>query len=249
MASHFARWTLTDSSVPIYRLSLKIVDHARGFPERRRLRYLASRMLLAELIWRVYGIPQLPELVTSNTGRPHFADSILPDFSIAYAGNIVGVLLAEEDGRAGLGMEIARSHSHRTLERYSRGLSSGEKTWIRAQTDPDEATTQLWTLRQSVLKLTGQTPGSPTLQLHPASGRLRSVTFPDIQAISDVEVLIIWSCALSPVNEQLYLWEFNGEQGWKRLQNIQSHTHNMGTRTLRLTSLPLEKYSMPVKSC
>ncbi|KAB8312780.1 phosphopantetheinyl transferase [Erwinia endophytica] len=248
MANHFARWSLTDASVPTHRLPFQTEDHARYLPERRRLRYLASRMLLAELIWSVYGIPQLPALVTSDTGRPHFVDDTLPDFSIAYAGNIVGVLLAEEGGHVGLGMEIARSHNHQTLERYSRGISSGEKTWIRAQADPDEATTQLWTLRQSVLKLTGQTPDSPALQLHPASGRLRSVKFPDIQAISDVEALIIWSCALSTMSEPLYLWEFDGGQSWKQLLNIQTHAHNMGPRSLRLTSLPLEKYCSPLKN-
>lgn len=241
MASHFARWTLTDSSVPEHRLSAQTVDYARAFPERRRTRYLASRTLLAELMWHVYGIAQLPEVITTSTGRPQFADSSLPDFSIGYASNIVAVLLAEEGGRAGLGMEIVRAHSRQTLELHSRDISSGEKAWIRAQADPDEAATQLWALRQSVLKLTDETSDCSSLQLHPASGRLRSARCPDIEAISDVEALIIWSCALAPASERLHLWEFDGRQNWRRLQDIQTHTHNMGPRTVRLTSLPPEK--------
>lgn len=49
-------------------------------------------MLLAELMLRVYGIQQLPELITLSNGRPCFADPNLPDFSIAYAGGQIDVL-------------------------------------------------------------------------------------------------------------------------------------------------------------
>lgn len=243
MASHFARWALNAGMIPVHRISQQAVDAAQFLPERRRSRYLAARILLAEMMLRVYGIPQLPELAIADNGRPHFADSELPDFNIAYAGNIVGVLLADDGGYVGLDMEIVRAHSRQTLERHSRDISTAEKAWINVQTDPDEAATQLWTMRQSVLKLTGDKDrGKASLQLQPASGRLRSHSFSDIQAISDVEPLFIWSCALSPGSEHLNLWEFEAD-GWTLLRDIPAYAQNLGSRMLRLTSLSPGKAS------
>jgi len=239
MASHFARWALTDAGVPVQRLSQQVTEAASKLPERRRMRFLAARMLLAEMLLRLYGISQLPEIALSPNGRPFFIDAGLPDFSIAYAGNIVGVLLAEEGGKVGLDMEIVRAHSRQTLEQYAKEVTQAEKAWVRAQADPIEAATQLWALRQSIVKLTDNKEKS-ALQLHPASGRLRSQVLPQIEAISDVEPLIIWSCAHSPGGEKLTLWEVNNT-GWESLQAAPVPGQNMGPRALRLISLPAEK--------
>jgi phosphopantetheinyl transferase len=242
MAGHFARRTLDQWTPRVPRLPQNLIDFAGTLPEKRRLRYLAARSLLAELMLRIYGITQLPELTFSSCGRPRFVDRDLPDFSIGYAGSIVGVLLAEEGGRAGLGMEIMRAHSRQTMDLYLRDLSSGERAWINAQTDPVEAATQLWAMRKSLLKLTDQAenPGD-SLRLHPASGRLRALNFPDIQAVSDVEPLLLWSCAFSPGSERLHLWELDEQENWVRLQEIQLNKANMGERVLRLTSMPAER--------
>ncbi|KQN53883.1 4'-phosphopantetheinyl transferase superfamily protein [Erwinia sp. E602] len=242
MASHFARWTLVQSKPRVHRLPLALVEYAYDFDERRRSRFLAARTLLAELLLRIYGINRLPELTTLTDGRPAFADADLPDFSLAYAGNTVGVLLAEEGSRAGLDMEIVRAHSRQTLEHYFQCLTSAEVAWVRAQNDQIEAATQLWTLRQSILKLTGEgEKGNDSLRLHPASGRLRSAVSPDIQALCDVESVMVWSCALSPGTDRLRLWEFDGQESWESLQDINVLAQNMGPRMLRLTSLPPEK--------
>lgn len=242
MASHFARWALAQSRPMVHRLPQQLIECSSIFNEKRRGRFLAARTLLAELMFRVYGIPKLPGLMVSSNGRPYFSDPELPDFSFAYAGNVVGVLLAEEGERAGLDMEIVRAHSRQTLENQFEYLSSGEKAWIHAQNDVIEASTQLWTLRQSILKLTDEGINSvDSLKLHPASGRLRSVAWPDIQALCDVESLLVWSCALSPGNDRLNLWEYNGDNGWASLREINIYAQNMGPCTLRLTSLPAEK--------
>lgn len=246
MASHFARWTLVQSKPRVHRLPLALVESAAGLDDKRRSRFLAARTLLAELLLRIYGINKLPELHTAADGRPAFADPDLPDFSLAYAGNTVGVLLAEEGSRAGLDMEIVRAHSRQTLEHYYNCLSSAETAWIRAQNDELEAATQLWTLRQSILKLTGDgKKGNESLRLHPAAGRLRSACDPDIQAICDVEAVMVWSCALSPGSDRLRLWEFDGLESWESLQDINVLAQNMAPRMLRLTSLPPEKVQHP----
>lgn len=245
MASHFVRWALVHHPLNLQRLPQKLIENSEHLNEKRRERFLAARVLLAELMLRVYGMQQLPALITMSSGRPCFADPELPDFSIAYAGNQVGVLLAEENGRAGLDMEIVRAHSRQTVENQFQRLSSGEKAWINAQHDATEAATQLWTLRQSVLKLTGEGQRDiDSLSLHPASGRLRSAAFPDIQAICDVDPLMVWSCALSPGTERLRLWEFDQLKGWQALRDIEVNKPNMGPRALRLTSMPLERQQL-----
>ncbi|RWR03368.1 phosphopantetheinyl transferase [[Pantoea] beijingensis] len=241
MASHFVRWTFVQSKPNVHRLPQQLVENSLSFESRRRGRFLASRMLLAELMLRVYGIQRLPEIITLSNGRPAFADPDLPDFSIAYAGGQIGVLLAEEGARGGLDMEIVRAHSRQTLNNYMQVLSSAEKAWVNAQQDCIEAITQLWTLRHSVMKLTGEIDPGDAVRLHPASGRLRSSTMPDIQAICDVEPLLIWSCALSPASDRLHLWEFDDRYNWHSLGDIEINKPRMGPRALRLTSMPSER--------
>ncbi|WP_075183342.1 4'-phosphopantetheinyl transferase superfamily protein [Pantoea sp. 1.19] len=241
MASHFARWIPPSPHAFTGRLPPQLIVGSEGLPERRRGRFLAARALLAELMLHVYGMPELPPLTVSATGRPAFSDPALPDFSIAYAGNVVGVLLADEGGRAGLDMEIVRAHSRQTLEQHYQHFTSAELAWINAQSDPAEAATQIWTLRQSILKLTGEQEYERHLQLHPASGRLRAAGQPPIQVVSDAETLLVWSCAFSPENDRLRLWEYQGGRRWAEIRMIARHPQEISPRALRLTSQPLEK--------
>jgi len=228
------------------RMPQDVIDQARQLPDKHRGRFLIARLMLAQLMMRVYGITTLPALVTQPNGRPAFADRDLPDFSIAYAGNMVGVLLAEEGGRAGLDMEIVRAHSRQTQEQLMQSLTSGERTWINAQQDFMEAVTQIWTLRQSILKLTGEgSDNMASLRLQPAAGRLRSTIYPDIQAVCDAEPTLVWSCALSPATQRLHLWEIDASQQWHALRDVEMSKPNIGPRTLRLTSSPLERSAHP----
>lgn len=93
MATHFARGILTEGRLVSARISSACHSEALTLPEHRRTRYLASRALLAELLFMLYGTSELPDIITQPEGRPVFADPDLPRFSIAYAGNIIGVAL------------------------------------------------------------------------------------------------------------------------------------------------------------
>ncbi|NIF24469.1 4'-phosphopantetheinyl transferase family protein [Candidatus Pantoea multigeneris] len=242
MAGHFVRW-MGSNDLPGEALNVPqtVIDSANRLPDKRRSRFLAARMLLAQLMLRIYGIDQLPPLIVTHCGKPAFADTMLPDFSIAYAGNVVGVLLADEGGKAGLDMEIVRAHSRQSQAQLMQSLTSGEIAWINAQQDFMEAVTQIWTLRQSILKIGGdQQNAMNLLRLHPAAGRLRSTLNPDIQAICDAEPMLVWSCALSPATQWLHLWEWSQERGWQDLRDVEMTRPNIGPRALRLTSLPQE---------
>lgn len=84
MAGHFVRW-MGDRGIvaDAMRMPQDVLDQARQLPDRYRGRFLLARLMLAQLMLRVYGISTLPALVTHSNGRPAFADRDLPDFSIA----------------------------------------------------------------------------------------------------------------------------------------------------------------------
>ncbi|TDX16001.1 phosphopantetheinyl transferase [Buttiauxella sp. BIGb0552] len=237
MATHFARWTIN----PKYPFSSRLNDechaHARQMPEHRRSRFLASRSLLAELLHMLYGIQQLPRIVATAAGRPHFADPSLMDFSIAYAGNNVAVLITTE-GRCGLDIEINQSFGHLPSVASGSTLRSNESIWINNQKNPDEARAQLRTLHQSTFKLTGR---EESLQLLPGAGRIRASDQSEIEAISDVEGLLIWGCVVSPAIEKLSLWEFEAPQNWHSLGDVKSRYRDPNGSIIRLTSMSSEK--------
>ncbi|MDR9891877.1 phosphopantetheinyl transferase [Pseudenterobacter timonensis] len=244
MATHFARGILTEGRLVSVRLSTACHDAARRMPEHRRSRFLASRALLAELLFMLYGTHELPEMLTQPEGRPVFADPELPRFSIAYTGNIVGVALTTE-GDCGLDMELRRAthgfhggqHAH---DAYP--LSSNEALWVRNQNDPNEARAQLITLRQAVRKLCGcASDDASLLQLLPGSGRLRVTRGTRVEAVSDAEDVLIWSVAATPAIERLKFWEFDSREGWHTLADVPERANEPAARLMRLTSLPTEK--------
>lgn len=174
MATHFARGILSTGEPLSTRLSAACHQSARRLPEYRQARFRASRSLLAELLFMLYGIGELPEIVNEANGRPVFSDRHLPRFSISYTGNIVGVALTTE-GDCGLDMELQRTVRSHDADRQN--FSNNENLWVNIQHDPDEARSQLVALRRSVLKLTGET--STQLQLLPGACRSKPSVTPN----------------------------------------------------------------------
>lgn len=240
MATHFARGILNTREPLSTRLSAACHQSARRLPEYRQSRYRASRSLLAELLFMLYGISELPEIIDEENGKPAFRDENLPRFSISYTGNIVGVALTTE-GDCGLDMELQHAsrglHSSHNRERSA--FNRNERLWINNQHDPVEARAQLDALRKSVLKLTGQ--ADVNLQLLPGSGRLRTDSTQPIEAICDAETVLVWSIAASPDIGQLKVWEYSGKEGWLSLPDAQARAKEPSARLMRFTSLPVEK--------
>lgn len=239
MATHFARGILTDGQRVSFRLPSSCHDRARTLPEHHRTRYLASRALLAELIFMLYGLSELPDIIIQPNGRPVFADRSLPHFSLAYAGNMVGVAVATS-GLCGLNMALQRAtrsfHTPHAPEHQI--FTSNEKLWINNQSDPNEAQAQIMTLRQSVLKMAGQSQDAPGfLQLLPGSGKLRAAQAEPIEVLCDAEDVLIWSVAVSPAIESLKIWEFDSRRGWRCLPDLQTRANGPAARLMRFTSL------------
>ncbi|GJL46005.1 TPA: 4'-phosphopantetheinyl transferase superfamily protein [Citrobacter farmeri] len=240
MATHFARGILTEGHLISMRLPSSCHHEARRLPTHRQTRFLASRGLLAELMFMLYGTLELPEIVYKAKGKPAFRDKNLPSFSIAYAGNMVGVTLTTE-GECGLDMELQRATrgfiSPHSVEVPT--FSSIESLWISKQNDPDEARAQMITLRQSVLKLMGDVRNDDPreLQLLPGAGRLKCAHVTQIEAICDAEDLLVWSVAVTPAIDKLQLWEFDGKQGWKSLPDTQTRANAPTGRLMRFAQL------------
>lgn len=60
MATHFARGILTEGHLISVRLPSQCHQEARNIPPHRQSRFLASRGLLAELMFMLYGIKSSP---------------------------------------------------------------------------------------------------------------------------------------------------------------------------------------------
>lgn len=234
---HFARGAITSPSLISLRLHEKTYHQANQLPSHRRTRFLASRTLLAELLFMLYGITPLPDIALSPSGRPYFSDTTLPDFSISYAGNMVGVLLVAE-GRCGLDMRLQGNFAPFSLEATPPAYSSNERVWVNNQLDPNEALSQLSALRQSILKLT-ERPGI-SLQLLPISGRLKIDNVPHIEAVSDVEDILVWGCATTLGIEDLQVWAFDHHHSWQRLTDMHTRSQRPGSQTIRLTRMGSE---------
>lgn len=244
MATHFARGILTEGHLFSVRLPSSCHLEARSLPAHRQSRFLASRGLLAELLFMLYGTPELPEIVIQAKGKPAFRDQSLPSFSFAYAGNMVGVALTTE-GVCGLDMELQRA-TRGYITPHTAALpifSSHESVWISKQNDPDEARSQMITLRKSVLKLTGDVSNDDPreLQLLPGSGRLKCAHVSQLEAICDAEDLLVWSVAVTPTVDKLQVWEFDGKQGWKSLPDIQTRANAPTGRLMRFAQLSAAK--------
>lgn len=80
MATHFARGILSTGEPLSTRLSAACHQSARLLPTYRQARFCASRSLLAELLFMLYGISELPEIINEANGRPVFSDRQLPAF-------------------------------------------------------------------------------------------------------------------------------------------------------------------------
>ncbi|QZN95922.1 4'-phosphopantetheinyl transferase family protein [Symbiopectobacterium purcellii] len=210
MTCHFVKWTGTEALPDLQRLPDALIAAAQELPAWRRERYLKSRALLAEMMFYFFGYPVLPAITLSPDEWPHFIDPYLPDFSLAYAGNTLAILLSEE-GKVGIDIEIVHLRPAHVASIHTQTKTPAETAWINAQSDPLEAATQLCTLRQAITKISDpELSHGDNLRLHPASGRLRSTYFPSLEAISDIDGYLAWACARTPTINHLMTWRYQG---------------------------------------
>lgn len=143
--------------VDVSRLPLSVCQQAENYNGLRRSQYLTGRALLAELLFQKQAILQLPDIVLIEKGRPVFVDRSLPDFNISHSGDHIMVVLAKSGTQVGLDIEVDRPRN-RLLALAKHSLSENEYQWL-SELPSDRQVAgfwHLWTLRESILKLTGE---------------------------------------------------------------------------------------------
>ncbi|VEI77572.1 Uncharacterised protein [Serratia fonticola] len=68
MACHFIRWDAVAERLDTHRLPEDLIERTARFSVKRRRRFLQGRILLAEMIFYLYGIPVLPPLLRHRPG-------------------------------------------------------------------------------------------------------------------------------------------------------------------------------------
>ena len=132
-------------------LSKQIINDAQLFNGRRKKQFLVCRSILASLLNQYCQIAILPTMVIGDNNRPCFLERNLPDFNISHSQDWVAVAISL-DGRVGLDIEVARPRKN-YLDVAKSFFADAEYQWMMQQANTLKAFWQLWTLKESALKL------------------------------------------------------------------------------------------------
>ena len=124
-------------------------------PADARARSLAAELLLRGMLRRLE-LPFPGELAEEPGGKPYFPQNPALRFNLSHSGDLAaGVVSGRE---AGVDVQQIRPLKAPVAERY---FSREEREWIRAGKDPDKRVIQIWALRESYMKKTGEGLGLP----------------------------------------------------------------------------------------
>lgn len=204
-------------NLPLTRLSATVIAQSARFNNdrfnaKRHQQYLVGRILLAELLFKSLAITQLPEIKVSDNGRPSFCHLDLPDFNISHSGNQIMVALAI-GCQIGIDLELAHPRPRLlALAKYS--FSETEYQWLlELPVEQQEAGFwQLWTLRESILKLAGKGVWQmKQLRINPLRRQINADFNLGLTSWSAKMDATFWALTSdSPLNEQqIELWQFD----------------------------------------
>ncbi|PXZ06670.1 4'-phosphopantetheinyl transferase family protein [Gilliamella apicola] len=132
-------------------LSPQIINDAESLSGSRKKQFLVCRSILASLLKQYCHIDSLPPIIIGDNSRPCFLQHNLPDFNISHSKDWVAVAISL-NGRVGIDIEVARQRKN-YLNVAKNYFANEEYQWILKQSDTLAAFWQLWTLKESALKL------------------------------------------------------------------------------------------------
>lgn len=173
-----------------------IDEHIDGFdlqealaalsPQRRKyaLRYcherdqrlcIAAYRLLQQALLKEYGISELPQFAYNQQGKPLLKGHPEIQFSLSHCRKAVACAVGDEP----VGIDI-ETVDHYSEEVASRVMNEQEMRQIKASPDPAREFTRLWTMKESLYKLTGDDhDGDITHMLDDTSSvRIRTLDYP-----------------------------------------------------------------------
>ena len=110
----------------------------------------AGRMLLARLYREETG-EDLPPILTTDRGKPYFADGSL-HFSISHTPHHAFCVLSEHT----VGIDAEEIHRNINLKLAQKILSPAEKEQFEASSDKCKALLTFWVLKEAAVKLSGE---------------------------------------------------------------------------------------------
>ncbi len=132
-------------------LSPQVIDDAELLKGTRKKQFLVCRSMLASLLKQYCQIDTLPSMIVGDNGRPRFLDNHFPDFNISHSQDWMAVAISL-NGQVGLDIEVARPRKN-YLNVAESIFANDEYQWMLKQRDTLTAFWQLWTLKESALKL------------------------------------------------------------------------------------------------
>ena len=132
-------------------LSPQVIDDAELLKGTRKKQFLVCRSMLASLLKQYCQIDSLPPIIIGDNSRPCFLQHNLPDFNISHSKDWVAVAISL-NGRVGIDIEVARQRKN-YLNVAESIFANDEYQWMLKQRDTLTAFWQLWTLKESALKL------------------------------------------------------------------------------------------------
>jgi len=112
--------------------------------ERRKIEYLATRLLLENLL------DKKPEIIYLESGKPELKN-IQKNISISHSSNFVVTLVSEKN----IGIDI--ENTQRDIKKIaSRFLCEEELNYIQKMADPQTATILYWSAKEAIFKCTDE---------------------------------------------------------------------------------------------
>ena len=122
--------------------------------ERDQRLCLAAYRLLQRALTLEYGIDKMPVFVYDNKGKPLLQGHPDIHFSLSHCHEAVAVAVSDHP----VGIDIETT-GHYSAEVARRVMSDDEMREIEASAQPEVAFTRLWTMKESLYKLTGDDNG------------------------------------------------------------------------------------------
>ena len=132
-------------------LSPQVIDDAESLSGSRKKQFLVCRSILASLLKQYCHIDSLPPIIIGDNSRPCFLQHNLPDFNISHSKDWMAVAISL-NGKVGIDIEVARQRKN-YLNVAESIFADDEYQWMLKQRDTLTAFWQLWTLKESALKL------------------------------------------------------------------------------------------------
>ena len=130
-----------------------------------------SYLLLKRALHEVYDIDENPLFSYGEHGKPFLANHPDIHFNISHCKDAVACAI--DDSPVGIDIEIT---GHYSAEVAHRVMNDDEMREIEASAQPEVAFTRLWTMKESLYKLTGDDHGGDIAQMLDNASRYRFAT-------------------------------------------------------------------------